>query len=62
MSSWLASLSVVDVRIHKLNGVERYTYDSQDNRIPVKSSTTSQGTTAGGKEHGGTPKKEHGGQ
>ena len=29
-------LSVVDVRIHKLNGKERYTYDANDNRIPVK--------------------------
>lgn len=28
-------LSVVDVRIHKLNGKERYTYDENDNRIPV---------------------------
>ena len=29
------ALSVVDVRIHKVNGVERYTYDANDNRIPV---------------------------
>jgi len=29
-------LSVADVRIHKLNGKERYTYDENDNRIPVK--------------------------
>jgi hypothetical protein len=29
-------LSVVDVRIHKLNGKPRYTYDKNDNRIPVK--------------------------
>jgi hypothetical protein len=28
-------LSVVDVRIHKVNGKERYTYDENDNRIPV---------------------------
>lgn len=28
-------LSVVDARIHKLNGKERYTYDEDDNRIPV---------------------------
>jgi len=27
---------VVDVRIHKLNGKERYTYDENDNRIPVE--------------------------
>lgn len=31
------NLSVVDVRIHKLNGKERYTYDENDNRIPVAS-------------------------
>jgi hypothetical protein len=30
------NLSVVDVRIHKLDGKERYTYDSNDNRIPVR--------------------------
>lgn len=29
-------LGVVDVRIHKFNGKERYTYDANDNRIPVK--------------------------
>ena len=28
-------LDVVDVRIHKLNGQPRYTYDENDNRIPV---------------------------
>lgn len=28
-------LSVVDVRIHKLDGKERYTYDENDNRIPI---------------------------
>jgi hypothetical protein len=28
-------LSVKDVRIHKVNGKERYTYDAEDNRIPV---------------------------
>ncbi|OGX45374.1 MAG: hypothetical protein A2216_00630 [Omnitrophica WOR_2 bacterium RIFOXYA2_FULL_45_12] len=28
-------LSVVDVRIHKVNGKERYTYDENDNRIPI---------------------------
>lgn len=28
-------LSVVDVRIHKVNGKERYTYDKNDNRVPV---------------------------
>lgn len=29
------NLSVVDVRIHKVDGKERYTYDENDNRIPV---------------------------
>ena len=28
-------LDVVDVRIHKVNGQPRYTYDEQDNRIPL---------------------------
>ena len=32
-------LEVVDVRIHKVNGKERYTYDEQDNRIPVGESS-----------------------
>ncbi|MDD5729799.1 MAG: hypothetical protein PHN57_01530 [Candidatus Omnitrophica bacterium] len=31
-----AGLKVVDVRIHKVNGKERYTYDKNDNRIPVE--------------------------
>ena len=30
------NLRVVDVRIHKVEGKERYTYDENDNRIPVK--------------------------
>ena len=29
-------LSVVDQRIHKVNGQARYTYDEHDNRIPVE--------------------------
>lgn len=29
------NLSVVDVRIHKVDGKERYTYDANDNRVPV---------------------------
>lgn len=29
------NLSVVDVRIHKVGGKERYTYDENDNRVPV---------------------------
>lgn len=28
-------LDVADVRIHKVNGQARYTYDEQDNRIPL---------------------------
>jgi len=51
-------LSVVDVRIHKLNGKERYTYDENDNRIPI-SAPEEQKQEHGGKEHGG---KEHGGK
>lgn len=50
------ALSVVDVRIHKLNGKERYTYDANDNRIPVAAPAESH--EHGGHEHGG---KEHGG-
>ncbi|MEW6102195.1 MAG: hypothetical protein AB1481_07915, partial [Candidatus Omnitrophota bacterium] len=30
------ALKVVDVRIHKVGGKERYTYDEKDNRVPVK--------------------------
>lgn len=30
------NLSVADVRVHKVNGKERYTYDEKDNRIPVR--------------------------
>ena len=49
-------LSVVDVRIHKLEGKERYTYDENDNRIPLKAEGIHQ-------EHGGTThNKEHGGE
>jgi hypothetical protein len=29
------ALKIVDVRIHKLEGNARYTYDDQDNRIPA---------------------------
>lgn len=29
------ALEVVDVRIHKVSGQPRYTYDDQDNRIPL---------------------------
>ncbi|MBI3319141.1 MAG: hypothetical protein HYZ89_00930 [Candidatus Omnitrophica bacterium] len=30
------AMDVVDVRIHKVNGKARYTYDEKDNRIPLK--------------------------
>ena len=32
-------LAVKDVRIHKVNGKERYTYDANDNRIPAAGSS-----------------------
>jgi len=50
-------LVVADVRVHKEGGVERYTYDNNDNRIPV-APPTPPADEQGGKEHGG---KEHGG-
>ena len=56
------TLSVADVRVHKLNGKERYTYDASDNRIPVESSdaaTQEHGGKMHTQEHGG---KEHGGK
>lgn len=46
-------LSVADVRIHKVNGKERYTYDANDNRIPV-SEAKEHKHEHGGKEHGGS--------
>ena len=51
-------LEVVDVRIHKVSGKERYTYDEKDNRIPLPA-LKKETHEHGGKEHGG---KEHGGQ
>lgn len=51
------ALSVADVRIHKVEGKERYTYDANDNRIPINA----EGSHAEGEEHGGTEHKEHGG-
>ena len=67
-------LQVVDVRVHKEDRDARYTYDENDNRIPLKKGTKShlgkkgseKGSSSykgsqkesGGKEHGG---KEHGG-
>jgi len=71
-------LIVKEVRIHKLEGEPRYTYDDNDNRIPLKEGTKSHlgseggstesmmkgsGNEHGGKEHGGSDhKKEHGGK
>ncbi len=52
-------LSIVDVRIHKLDGKERYTYDENDNRVPVKAEVTQ--TEGSPVEHGGAAHKEHGG-
>ncbi len=58
-------LRVVDVRIHKVKGVERYTYDENDNRIPLEHTGSPKGSKgsmhrdSAGKEHGG---KEHGGK
>ena len=54
------TLTVVDVRIHKDNGVPRYTYDENDNRIPVEEVESDKGSPAG--EHGGEGVQEHGGE
>jgi len=52
-------LSVVDVRIHKLEGKERYTYDANDNRIPVNAEGSHvEGSHMESQEQG----KEHGGK
>jgi len=45
-------LSVADVRIHKVSGQERYTYDANDNRIPIAPQAAAT-QEHGGKEHGG---------
>ena len=57
-------LKVADVRIHKLNEKERYTYDANDNRIPVtkKEAHHEHGGATHTQEHGGTATKEHGGK
>lgn len=52
------ALNVVDVRIHKVNAKERYTYDENDNRIPLtapKEETSKEhgGKVQAGKEHAG---------
>jgi len=54
------TLQVVDVRIHKVDGKERYTYDENDNRIPVGGASSQEhGGEEHTHEHGG---KEHGGR
>ena len=56
-------LSVVDVRIHKVEGKERYTYDANDNRIPIKAEGSHvEGSHMEGQDPGGTTHKEHGGK
>ena len=55
------NLSVVDVRIHKLEGKERYTYDENDNRVSLNAEGSHMEGHDHGKEHGGTKHKEHGG-
>jgi len=66
-------LMVVDVRIHKLDGKARYTYDEKDNRIPLEGKKMPEGSGTHkhdeGKEHGGKETggkapatKEHGGK
>jgi len=62
------ALSVVDVRVHKVEGEPRYTYDDNDNRIPLVEGTKSHLASSGSleseaKEHGGNEHggKEHGG-
>ena len=52
-------LEVADVRIHKVGGNPRYTYDKNDNRIPLVETKSHLGKAGKGKEHGG---KEHGGE
>ena len=55
-------LSVADVRIHKEDGKERYTYDANDNRIPLNAEGSHMEDRDNGKEHGGSTHKEHGGK
>ncbi|VAX35167.1 hypothetical protein MNBD_UNCLBAC01-1196 [hydrothermal vent metagenome] len=62
-------LSVTDVRIHKVSGEPRYTYDDNDNRVPLKEGTKShlgsKGKGSGKMEMKGSSKEpgsnEHGG-
>ena len=41
----VGQLTVVDSRIHKVNGVPRYTYDDKNNRMPVPVTVPSEGST-----------------
>lgn len=54
-------LNVVAVRIHKLEGSPRYTYDENDNRIPLMETKSHLGAqvSEAAREHAG---KEHGGK
>ena len=54
-------LKVVDVRIHKVNDVARYTYDDKDNRIPVAAAPTATAPAPAG-DMGSSTKHEHGGK
>ncbi len=62
------TLSVVDVRIHKVDGEARYTYDENDNRIALGGTETNleggeSSQVESEKEHGGEEHaKEHGGK
>jgi len=64
------NLKVVDVRLHKEDSVPRYTYDQNDNRIPLKEGTKShlgaivtKGSPKGGQlKTAGAPSAEHAGE
>jgi len=36
MKTFFSTIFVVDTRIHKVDGKPRYTYDENDNRIPLQ--------------------------
>lgn len=62
-------LRVVDVRIHKVSGDARYTYDDNDNRIPLVEGTKShlgaksvKGSSGKDSLHKGSSGQEHGGK
>lgn len=63
------TLQVADVRLHKVEGVPRYTYDENDNRIPLTDTESHMESALPGlHEHKGSPKgspsatREHGGK